>query len=144
MGEKLGIRQVMEAGSIITHLIGDASNKVMTRDVAMVTLMEGLGTEEVGRGAGGSGRTFALPKEGGSIISFGQDCTLPDIEALCRGLMMQEAAGKFEVTVGDPAMRIGPTDQISSDGRVKFCAPHDGRGCRRSSGNHIRARSHKA
>ena len=144
MGEKLGIRKIVEAGSIITHLVGDASNKVMARDVAMVTLMEGLGTEEVGRGAGGSGRTFVLPEEGGSIISFGQDHMFPNIKALCHSLMMQEAAGKFDVTVGDPAMRIGPTDQISSNGRVKFCAPHDGRGCRRSSGNHIRARSHSA
>ena len=71
MGEKLGIRKVVEAGSIITHLVGDASKKVMARDIlVMVTLMEGLGTEEVGRGASGSGRTFALPEEGGSIISF--------------------------------------------------------------------------
>jgi hypothetical protein len=45
MGEKFSISKIVHTGGIIAHAVVEAGNEVVTGDVSMMSLMEGLGTE---------------------------------------------------------------------------------------------------
>jgi hypothetical protein len=45
MGGKFSISKIMHTGGIIAHAVIKAGNEVVTGDVSMMALMEGLGTE---------------------------------------------------------------------------------------------------
>jgi len=91
----------VEAGSIVAHAIFAASDEIMAGNVAMMALVKSLSTEKVGGGTSRCSRAFTLPEEGGSIIRFRKDSTFPNIKTLGSSLMVKEAAGKFQVTIGD-------------------------------------------
>jgi hypothetical protein len=125
MGEKIIIRKIVQTGGIIAHAIVEAGNEVVARDVSMMALMEGLGSEEVGGSAGRGGRALALPEEGGRVVGLGEDGAFANVETLGRRFVMEEATSKFEIAVGDGAVGVGPTDKIGGDGRIKGGAPDD-------------------
>ena len=125
MGEKVRIRKIVQTGGIIAHGIVETGNEVVAGDVAMMALMEGLSTEEVGGSAGRGGRAFALPKQSGGVVRLGKDGAFSDVETLGGRLVMEEATSEFEIAVGDGAMGVAPTDEIGGDGRIKGDAPDD-------------------
>jgi hypothetical protein len=131
MGEKIKIRKIVEAGGIVAHAIVETGNEVVAWDVSMMTLMEGLSSEEVGGSAGRGSGAFALPEQSGSIVCLGEDCAFSDVEALGCRLVVEEATSEFEVAVGDGAVWVAPTDKVGRDGRVKGDAPDNGMSRRR-------------
>jgi hypothetical protein len=102
MGEKFSIRsKIVHTGGIIAHAIVEAGNEVVSGDVSMMALMEGLGSEVVGGSSGSRGsRALALPEQSGGVIRLGEDGTFLDVETLGRHFVVEEATSKFEVAVG--------------------------------------------
>jgi hypothetical protein len=68
MGEELRVGEIEKARAVISHHIGHAWNEVVERHVAMMTLVEGLESQEVGNWAGGGGGAFALPRHCGGVV----------------------------------------------------------------------------
>jgi hypothetical protein len=116
----------VQAGGIIAHAVVETGNEVVAWDVSMMTLMEGLGAEEVGGGACRGSGAFALPEQSGSVVGLGKDGAFADVETLGGRLVVEEATSEFEVAVGDGAMWVAPTDKVGRDGRVKGDAPDNG------------------
>jgi hypothetical protein len=54
-----------KARAVISHHIGHAWHEIMERHVAMMTLLEGLESQEVGNRARGGGCAFSLPRHSG-------------------------------------------------------------------------------
>ena len=115
----------MKAGGIIAHAISVTGNEVMVSDIVVMTLVKGLGMEKVGRCTSSGSGAFVLPEEGRSVVCLREDGMLMDIKTLGSCFMMEEATGKFEITVGDSTMRIVPAGEFGSSSGVESRVPNN-------------------
>lgn len=98
--------EMLEVGGVIGHTVEGAREIVVEHDITMRALVEGLSMKEVRGGFGGCDTTFALPEEGGGVISETPEGAFADIETLGRAVMVNECCGQFQVGVGDGAMGV--------------------------------------
>jgi hypothetical protein len=131
ISKKLGVREMMQAGSIVTHIVREARNKVVARDVSMMSLVQCLGSEEISRSARRSRRAFSLPEKRRRVVGARQYSTFADVKGLHGRFVMDEAAGEFEITVRDGARGVSPSNQIGHDVGFERSAPNKGAKCAR-------------
>ena len=65
------------SGRRVRNIIVEPSKKFMTGNIAIKLLVKSLSLQKMGRGAGGSFRTFVLPPYSRHIFSPVEDCALP-------------------------------------------------------------------
>ena len=91
----------------------------------MMALMNGCNAKELGGRSGGCGGAFAGPIHRRNVVGgvFGR--TLSDIKTLSGGFLLEEAAGEFQVGVGDITSRIFEGHQTSADVLGENVSPED-------------------
>ena len=60
----------------------------MTRHVSVVSLVDAKQAEEVVWAILSGGTAFALPEQGGEVVSLAEECTFSDVEGLGNGLQV--------------------------------------------------------
>jgi hypothetical protein len=77
MGEKAGGGQVLEARSVVGHLVGVSTDVRNLMAVAMVPLMEAGGPAQVGSRAVGCDGPLVVSGDGRSVVREGGDGSFP-------------------------------------------------------------------
>jgi hypothetical protein len=95
-------------------------------DISVEALVYTEKAEQVSRGCSCCGTAFALPKEGGQVVSFAENGALSYVKVLGNGIKMKEATSKFKVGVGDGSIWVTVADQICSDVVRPLEAPEEG------------------
>lgn len=124
VGKKINVREVLEAGSIVSRLVEGTRNVVCEADGPVEALVEGLKAEEFGRRSGSGGAALALPVEGGSVISAAHGGAFTNIKALSTTILMEEGTSQFQIGVSDVTMGIGAGDQTVLEVLGKGHAPN--------------------
>ena len=117
---------MLETGRIIGGLVERAGQVIVEADVAMKTLVEALKAQELSSSLGGGGAAFALPIKGARVVRATEGGAFPDVEAVGSTLLVQEAADKFQVSVGDVAVGVRAGDKASLDVGGERHAPDHG------------------
>lgn len=126
MGEEGSIGEMRQTRGIIRHSVARPLQVVIDSDEAVVALVDGLKTEEVGSRGGGSGGAFAGPEEGGQVVRGGLEGAFPDVEAVSSSISVGDATGQFQLGVVDGAGRIVSSGEEGGDGGREPEAPDDG------------------
>jgi hypothetical protein len=106
----------------------------MSGDVAVKSLVYTKEAKEVSRNFVSCCIAFALPKQGGEVVSFTQHGMFSDVEALSKGVQMEEAASKFEIRICDGTGGVRVGDEVVNDILGPLKAPEDGASVKSTSG----------
>ena len=79
-----------EAGRIISHPIGLAGNEGGVRIAPVVTLVDAVQPEEVGRRARGGGRVLVVPSGSGDIVAQGGQGSPTEVHLLGYDVMVDQ------------------------------------------------------
>ena len=93
----------------------------MEGDGAVIALVQGLVTEQIGGHFLGGGAALPLPEEGARVVCPAERGAFSDVETLHCTLLVHDAPGQFEVRVRDIAVGIRTRDQSVLD---VFGEPH--------------------
>jgi len=106
------VRKFEKSRGVICHAVALACQEVVPGNVTVISLMVALESQKVGgRTCCGSG-AFVLPVEGGSIVGITLEGPFPYIKTLRSCFMVYDAAGEFEIRVGDGTGRVFPGGQL--------------------------------
>jgi hypothetical protein len=97
MSEQIVIIKVPQATRIVGHAVEYARDKMVTRHVAVCSLVEGIETKEVGPGTGGRGGTLGGPREGGAVVAGEPKSALLDMAGGSQHIFVRDGPGKFKV-----------------------------------------------
>ena len=115
MGEKLGVGEVPCPRTEVGHHVGGAWYVVGERDVAVVTLVQGLDAKEVCGGTRGRGGSFTLPIHGGSVVVQVVDCFFADVHKVSSDVVLGDGPHQFQVAVGDVPVEVLEGDEARLD-----------------------------
>ena len=87
----------------------------MHRDIAVEALMECLLLQEVGSGAGGGGRSLAVPVDIRAVVRARPNGCLAGIQLGGDDRMVSNIATQFQITVGNGASGISKGAEMAPD-----------------------------
>ena len=82
VGEQLGVRQVPQAGAVVSHGVGGARDVVVLCQVSVVALVEGCQSEQVGCRSSSGGGPLAVPVQSRGVVGQVVDGVFPDVGSL--------------------------------------------------------------
>ena len=101
--KKGSVRQIKASGGNVSQDVGGAQNVEALRNVAMGTLVEAGGAEQVGRRAHGGDGAFGTPCDGWCIVTEGGYSELTEVMVGGQGGYVTDGGGEFQVGIGDGA-----------------------------------------
>ena len=110
--EESSISEVLEARGVVGHAVAvswEVRGKVA---VAVIPLVQAGIATQVGGGSVGCDSPLSKPRHGGSIVREVFYGGVPDVVSGGHEVQLAEDAGLFQVTVGDHASRVLPSDQF--------------------------------
>ena len=109
--KKGSVRQIKASGGNVSQNVGGAQNVEALRNVAMGTLVEAGGAEQVGRWARGGDGAFGTPCDSWCIVAEGGYSELTEVVVGGQGGYVTDGGGEFQVGIGDGAMGVPIADQ---------------------------------
>ena len=103
----------------------------MAGNVAVVPLVVALEAQEVSRGTGSGGRSFAGPVQRRGVVGAAEDSALADIKILDSAFMLEKVAGELKVRIGDRSLGICERDELGDGLFQEIHAPDERRRRRR-------------
>ena len=114
------------ARQCVSNVVGGARQVIEAWDIAVETLVDPKQPQEVGWRLVGGGASFTLPVRRVEVVALGQDCALPNIKRLGKGVQVQEPASQFEVGVCNGTIWIFVGDETARDVLRPQEPPHQG------------------
>ena len=93
--KKMFIRKMKRARGIISHPILYTRNLVMSRHIAVNSLVDSMEAEKVSRGFVGRSATLSLPKHCRKIVRLVINGTFPDVVRLDCSLEVEKSSSEF-------------------------------------------------
>ena len=97
MSEKVSIGQVPQAAGIVSHDIDGSRHVMVSRDVAIVTLMDGIEAKELGAGCDGSSGALTGPRDRCLIVARQPNRTFGDIASVCKNIFVGNDACQLQI-----------------------------------------------
>ena len=123
ISKQLGIGEVPGARAEISHTIGRARNVIMSRNVAVKSLVMSLEAQKVRRGAGCRGGALSEPINVGLVIGSGPNGSFANVGTLCDDIVMGDITAEFKIAVVDRAVGVVKGDDIALDELGEGLAP---------------------
>jgi hypothetical protein len=106
VGKEFGVSDVEQMRGVIGHGILGSRDVVLEGQIVMMALMNGLHAKEISWRSDGGDRAFTVPEQGSNVVGVRFDGAFTDVKALNGGLVLEKAAGKLKVRVGDGAVAV--------------------------------------
>jgi hypothetical protein len=133
VGEQGGIIKVPETTGVVHHGVKFAGNEVVAGEKTMGPLEEGVKSQKVRAGGGGSSGALSGPSNSGAIVSVEPQGAFVDVALGRQERLMGDGGCKFQVGDGQGPRAARGGDKGGADGVRKGQAPEE-RGGRRAVG----------
>ena len=104
-----------ETTTVVCHDVSIAGNVVKLRFVAEMSLMDGRELEKVGSWSNGSGASFLSPGDSRGVVAKAAGRNMSNWNSRGQDVVTGDCTGKFQVAVGDGALRIVEGDEVLLD-----------------------------
>ena len=115
-----------QAGAVISHDISWPRNVTRLGDIAVVTLVNAVESEQICCRPCGGGGVFVMPDHHGDVVTQGHNGSTTQVDCLGNDVLLGKEAGKFQVGVGDVSLRIVRGDQSGLNVGRERCPPQHG------------------
>ena len=97
MREEGVVREVPASAGVVGHSIGGPRDVVVQGGVAVVPLVKGVETEEVGTSGAGGRRTFSGPRQGRLVVPSEPNRVFSDGEMVGNNRFVGDGTSKFKI-----------------------------------------------
>ena len=125
ISKHLGIGEVPGARAEISHTIGRARNVIMSRNVAVKSLVMSLEAQKVRRGAGCRGGALSEPINVGLVIGSGPNGSFANVGTLGDDIVMGDITAEFKVAVVDRAVGVVEGNDVVLNSGGERLAPQE-------------------
>jgi hypothetical protein len=106
MRKQLLVSEMEKARALVSEHVVYTRDEVMEWNVTVMTLMQGMDSEQVCDGTGCGSCAFSLPSDGGRVVGEIMDGVRADVDGLGEDVKLGDGGGEFQFAVGNVAVGV--------------------------------------